>query len=425
MLPWTQKYAPEKIEDVAGNSSATTFMKEWAKSPTKPLFLYGPPGVGKSTAALALANAMKWEFLEMNASDLRSKDAVNRIAGLASVSGTFSGKSRMILFDEIDSMVRDDRGGLSAVASILKQSRVPVIVTANDLWNPKLTAVRGLCEKVQFKRVHYATIAGILEKICKKEGIKAEKSTLVDIAKMNHGDIKSAINDLQAVASVGEVTEKDLELLSERDRTGTMYNAVMKILKTRDFQKSRKAFDELDEDPDFVFAWVEQNIPNEYDKADDLGMAFDRLSKADVYKGRIMRRQSWGLFKYYVDLMTAGVSLSKRETYKKFARYEFPAFIRHLSKSKKARGLRKAVGLKIGKKVHVSSSVAIQDYFPMVQTQFKKNPVELTRYYDFSEDEVAFLLGDEKKAKKIREEASKIPVVSIRKSNQNSLSEWQ
>ncbi len=79
-MDWAEKYRPVSLSDVLGNDAAVKALKTWAEtfgSGRKAAILYGGPGIGKTSAALALAHDMGWDCIEMNASDQRTKDAIN------------------------------------------------------------------------------------------------------------------------------------------------------------------------------------------------------------------------------------------------------------------------------------------------------------------------------------------------------------
>src|SRR3989338_3119707 len=316
---WADKYAPKKLDQVIGHGNTIEEIHKWMKNWTvesKPLLLHGPAGSGKTSMAYALASEYGFELLEMNASDVRNRDAVERYARLASESLTLFGKRRLILFDEVDGMYAQDRGGTSAIADIIKTAKCPIVLTANDLWDQKLSGLRTACEPANVKKVHYATITKILESICEKESIACGREVLLEIARNSSGDVRSAINDLQALADGrSELTKADIEIQGGKDRKDNIFNAITTVLKTKDAKKSKQAFDSVEEDPDMFLKWIEENVYREYKKPEELNAAYDKISRADVFMGRIKRRQDWGLQKYSIDLMTSGVSLSKKETY--------------------------------------------------------------------------------------------------------------
>ena len=86
---WTVKHKPQSTADIVGNAEAIKTFSDWVKSWSKgapkkrAAFLYGPPGIGKTVTVEALANDLRVELVEKNASDYRTEDAINRFAGLA------------------------------------------------------------------------------------------------------------------------------------------------------------------------------------------------------------------------------------------------------------------------------------------------------------------------------------------------------
>jgi replication factor C large subunit len=323
----------------------------------------------------------------------------------------FSGKQRLILFDEIDGLFgNQDRGGNTAVLNVIKQAECPVILTANDIWVQKLSSIKSNTTNIAMKKVHYATIGNYLEKIARQEEKGVSKKAIVEIAKNCSGDVRSALNDLQALT---QIDDEDLDVVGERDREQNIFNAVMTILKTKQFDKSRNALKNLAENPDFVMKWIDENIPKEYKDPEELYAAMEKISRADIYLGRVWRRQQYSFWRYASDMMSAGVSLSKKSTYPGFNRYAFPSLIKGLSVSKGKRAVRKEIALKIGKLCHVSSSTAIQDYLPMFEELMgkKEEAVKLTAQFDFDEKELKFF--DVSSPKKVIKEAEQIRAKAI------------
>src|SRR3989442_15141226 len=96
MSTWAEDYRPKSLRDVVGNPTAVAELEKWALSWQKGLpdkravILAGPPGTGKTSAALALANDMGWAVVEMNASDKRNADAVRQVALRGAITQTLS-----------------------------------------------------------------------------------------------------------------------------------------------------------------------------------------------------------------------------------------------------------------------------------------------------------------------------------------------
>ena len=100
-----------------------------------------------------------------------------------------------------------------------------------------------------------------------------------------------------------------------------MKDALLKVFKTTDPFVALSAFDNVNEDFDKRFLWIDENLPREYKDPKSLARAYDALSKADVFRGRIRRWQHWRFLVYIRAYLTAGVAVSKDEKYKKMVQY--------------------------------------------------------------------------------------------------------
>ena len=205
-IKWTEKYRPDTLAQVLGNGKAVEELHAWATAweqgapITGAAILYGPAGTGKTSAALALAREFDWDIIEMNASDARTAGMIQKIAGPASRSMTFSGKLRLVVLDEADNLHGTaDRGGAAAMLKLVRDTRQPVLLIANEYYEiekPLRDAIKG----IQFRSVRSTTIAQALREICKAEGVACDPDALMLIAERAGGDMRSGINDLQAAA---------------------------------------------------------------------------------------------------------------------------------------------------------------------------------------------------------------------------------
>ncbi len=316
-----QKYRPRKLEEVIGQGKAIREVLDWLENYRgKGLLAYGPPGVGKTLVAELIAKERGWELIEMNASDFRSRDAVESRLLNAGRQASLFGTGKLLLVDEVDGIAgRQDRGAAGALAELIRKSHFPVYMTCNDNWASAIRLLRGYVREVKFARPTTVQLASFLGRVAASEGIEARKPELMQLATAR--DVRSALLDLEAFSRGG-----GLEGLGERDRAKNVFEVVRGIFKARSAKQARDAFENSDADIDEIMLWLDENIPNEYEGGDIAG-AYDALSRADVFRGRIIRRQDWSLLKYAISLATAGVALAKEKPYYKFTPYRPPAYL--------------------------------------------------------------------------------------------------
>lgn len=378
-MPWIEKYKPRRINEVLGQDAAIKkiidFIDNFKKQKKKSLLLYGPTGTGKTSCVHAIAKELDLEIVEVNASDIRNKDGINSVVGAASSQMSLFFKRKVILVDELDGMAgREDYGGISALAALVGKNAFPIIFTANEPYEQKFSDIRKKADLVEFKSLENETIAGLLKKICDNEGIKHDSDDLKAIARRSGGDLRSAINDLQTITNDKKELNKDaVKELSDRDRTETISSALLKVFKTTNPNLAVAAFDNINEDIDKSFMWIDENLPYEYTKPQDLARAFDYLSKSDVFKGRIQRRQDWRYLVYCNSLMTSGVAVSKEERYKTMITYKPTSRILKIWIANQRFLKRKSIAQKIAQKCHCSKKRALNDYFPYIRACMKKN----------------------------------------------------
>lgn len=374
---WTKKYAPNSVKEIVGNTSSVMklegFIQNFKKSKKKAVILYGPTGTGKTAIVYALSKEYDLEVLEVNASDFRNKEMINETVGKAMNQYSLFGKSKLILLDEIDGLSgNNDRGGAQALAALLDKSSFPIIMTANDPWEKKLSSLRSKSIMIEFEALNYLDIFRILKRIADNENILVSDQDLKTIANRSCGDVRSAINDFYLV-SFGrkKIKSDDLEDIGERNRVEHVYNLLNLMFKSKNSKMILESFDNTNLEFNELKLWIDENLPKEYVKH-ELKEAYNNLSKSDVFEGRIMRRQYWRFLVYQKYFMSVGVAVSKKENKKGLVNYAPTKRILKIWRSKMKNAKRDVLVDKLASECHVSSKKALKEVYPYCQAFLEK-----------------------------------------------------
>lgn len=430
-MDWTEKYRPKTLNEViiSGKTKGEfEKLKNWAyswnvgKPEKKAVIIHGPPGIGKTTTALALANDFGWETIELNASDLRNKDVIESIVFRGAVYETFSvhgeflkakeGKRKLIILDEADNIFgNEDKGGLQAIVETIKNAMQPIILIANDYYylTKRSPQLKFLCLEIKFFHVYENGIKIKLKEICEKEGIAITPEAFELLVERAGGDLRSAINDLQALCQgKKEILLEDViimeQVLGKRDALQTPFEVLSKILKHRTLKDLREIPFVVDRSPDDFILWIDENLPLYYKIAEELNLGYYYLGRADVFLGRVSKRQYYGLWSYANDLMNIGVCFAKKKPLiKDFQKFQSPSWIREMGKTKFSREKQKSISKKIGSFIHCSINYTKKEILPSFKQLFvnEQFAIEMVQKFEFEEDEIAFLIGEKSDSKRV------------------------
>jgi replication factor C large subunit len=301
---WIEKYRPKKISEMIGNEDVRLEFFKWLRDwrpGLKPAFLIGPPGIGKTTAVHAAANELGYIVLEFNASDFRTKEALeSKVRGIGRV--TLTGERTLLFLDEVDGLFsREDRGGAEFLEKFMEKCDVPMVLAANrdDLDFIKRFERKTLV--LHFKRVPLREIEMYLRHILDKEGLYASEDMIKNSALYSYGDVRAAINNLQTMITSDEPVpiyrDRDFSLLEALENIHLVKteNEALRILSNSVFNPEQKLL--------VIFNSILASRLSKGDLISSLRWA----SNADVLLGRIKKTQRWRLLRYFDRLLVRAI----------------------------------------------------------------------------------------------------------------------
>ncbi len=242
---WSEKYRPATLAEMTNQTEIVGRLKRFAETKTMPHCLFaGPPGSGKTTAALCLAHDLFGErfmdaFMELNASDARGIDVirttVKEFARIATISEV---PFKILVLDEADNMTADAQHALRRTME--RYTDTCRFILSCNYSGKIIEPIQSRCAIFRFVPLTGDDVAMYLKMIAEKEHVHLDARGLHALTEASEGDLRRAVNTLQGAASAGKtVDEKTVYEIVGKAKPGDVQD-LLEFATKGDFIKARE-----------------------------------------------------------------------------------------------------------------------------------------------------------------------------------------
>lgn len=247
---WIEKYRPKKLDSIVGQEEVIKRLKSYVQSRNLPHLLFsGSPGVGKTAAALCVARELFGEawmnnFTELNASDERGIDVVrHKIKNFARTAPLGEAEFKIIFLDEADALTSDAQSALRRTME--KYTSSCRFILSCNYSSKIIEPIQSRCAVYRFKPISSAAVEERVKYIAKEEGVTLTDDGLEAIRYVAAGDMRRAINALQAAAMLDRKVNMDAIYKTTATAKPEEVVDLIKLALAGDFMKAKAKLDYL------------------------------------------------------------------------------------------------------------------------------------------------------------------------------------
>lgn len=212
---WTEKYRPRTLDEIVDQEEIVARLKSFVKAKNVPHCIFaGPPGTGKTTAALCLAHDLYGEnyreyIMELNASDERGINVIREtVKTFARTKPIGEVTFKLLILDEADNMTDDAQQALRRTME--RYSETARFILIANYSGKIIEPIQSRCAPFRFTYLPAEAVAKRIRYICERENVEITDDGVEAILDLSGGDLRKTLNILQTAASVGKTVTADL-----------------------------------------------------------------------------------------------------------------------------------------------------------------------------------------------------------------------
>ncbi|MEM2637573.1 MAG: AAA family ATPase, partial [Candidatus Korarchaeota archaeon] len=220
----------------------------------KPLLIYGPPGTGKTAAVRSAVDILKKHGTNVVLTEVCASDNVEQVLEefvekhmMRSIDAYVI--TRVLFINELDSFSADE---VAKISHVIERVNAPVVLEASDIWQPHLSKLRQVCERIEFKPIPPDEIERYIKALVEEFKIDITQETIRQIVENANGDMRAAIIDLFTCKLPNDPVERNV--------TFNLFAALKYALESHDPLEAKKALESTGEDIRKLIHWLCENI---------------------------------------------------------------------------------------------------------------------------------------------------------------------